>query len=257
MIPLKYNTASQYVYVRLFDATDHVTPETGITSPTITASKNAGLFAVLHDGAWSEPLDGNGIYTIRLDATDTNTVGPLVIRVVKSGCEDAYLYCIVSTYTVDDVYSSVSDLHTDIGDVHTDVGDLHTDLGDVHTDVGTLQTDVTTIKGYTDDIGVAGAGLTALGDTRLANLDATVSSRLASGSYTAPDNTGIDAAEAVAAKLENMIEADGGDWRYKANALEETPTGASTCAWANWFTGTHINVHVHWRLGQWHIEYIP
>jgi hypothetical protein len=33
------------------------------------------------------------------------------------------------------------------------------------------------IKGYVDDIGVAGAGLTALGDTRIANLDATVSSR--------------------------------------------------------------------------------
>lgn len=33
------------------------------------------------------------------------------------------------------------------------------------------------IKGFVDDIGVAGAGLTALGDTRLANLDATISSR--------------------------------------------------------------------------------
>jgi len=33
------------------------------------------------------------------------------------------------------------------------------------------------IKGYVDDIGVAGAGLTALGDVRIANLDATVSSR--------------------------------------------------------------------------------
>jgi hypothetical protein len=35
-------------------------------------------------------------------------------------------------------------------------------------------------------IGIAGAGLTALGDARLANLDATVSSRLATSSYTAP-----------------------------------------------------------------------
>jgi len=35
------------------------------------------------------------------------------------------------------------------------------------------------VAGYTDDIGVAGAGLTALGDTRIANLDATISSRLA------------------------------------------------------------------------------
>ena len=36
---------------------------------------------------------------------------------------------------------------------------------------------VDTIEGQTDDIGVAGAGLTALGDIRIANLDTTVSSR--------------------------------------------------------------------------------
>jgi hypothetical protein len=35
-------------------------------------------------------------------------------------------------------------------------------------------------------IGLAGAGLTALGDARLANLDATVGSRLATTGYTAP-----------------------------------------------------------------------
>jgi hypothetical protein len=35
-------------------------------------------------------------------------------------------------------------------------------------------------------IGAAGAGLSALGDTRIANLDTTVSSRLASASYTVP-----------------------------------------------------------------------
>lgn len=40
------------------------------------------------------------------------------------------------------------------------------------------------IKGYVDDIGVAGAGLTALGDARLANLDAAVSGRMAT--YTQP-----------------------------------------------------------------------
>jgi hypothetical protein len=40
-------------------------------------------------------------------------------------------------------------------------------------------------------VGTAGAGLTAIGDTRIANLDATISSRLAAASYTAPDNAGI------------------------------------------------------------------
>ncbi len=37
-------------------------------------------------------------------------------------------------------------------------------------------------------IGVAGVGLTNLGDTRIANLDTTVSSRLATSGYTAPTN---------------------------------------------------------------------
>jgi len=42
-------------------------------------------------------------------------------------------------------------------------------------------------------IGAAGAGLTALGDTRVANLDATISSRLASASYTTPPTTAENA----------------------------------------------------------------
>jgi len=42
-------------------------------------------------------------------------------------------------------------------------------INQVEVDVG--------LAGYVDDIGTAGAGLTALGDTRIANLDATVSSR--------------------------------------------------------------------------------
>lgn len=42
-------------------------------------------------------------------------------------------------------------------------------------------------------IGANGSGLSALGDTRIANLDATVSSRLADASYTAPDNSSIAA----------------------------------------------------------------
>jgi hypothetical protein len=42
-------------------------------------------------------------------------------------------------------------------------------------------------------IGAAGAGLTAVGDTRLAYLDADVSSRLATSGYTAPDNGDIAA----------------------------------------------------------------
>jgi len=55
-------------------------------------------------------------------------------------------------------------------------------------------------------IGAAGAGLTALGDTRIANLDAAVSTRLASASYTAPPTAAQNRAEmdANSTKLANL-----------------------------------------------------
>ena len=56
-----------------------------------------------------------------------------------------------------------------------------------------IAADLVAIEAQTDDIGVAGAGLTALGDVRLANLDAAVTTRLATAGYTAPDNTSIAA----------------------------------------------------------------
>jgi hypothetical protein len=51
------------------------------------------------------------------------------------------------------------------------------------------------IEGQTDDIGAAGAGLTALGDTRIANLDATISSRHASGAAVAKSPATLAAAD--------------------------------------------------------------
>src|SRR5580765_8257099 len=50
-------------------------------------------------------------------------------------------------------------------------------------------------------IGAAGAGLTALGDTRIANLDATITSRMATFVYTAPDNTSVAAIKLQTDKL--------------------------------------------------------
>lgn len=56
-------------------------------------------------------------------------------------------------------------------------------------------------------IGAAGAGLTALGDTRIANLDATVSSRLATSGYTAPPSAASIASAVWAAVLEGTYTA--------------------------------------------------
>jgi hypothetical protein len=52
----------------------------------------------------------------------------------------------------------------------------------------TVSADIAAIEAQTDDIGAAGAGLTALGDVRLANLDATTSSRASQTSVNTIDD---------------------------------------------------------------------
>jgi hypothetical protein len=64
-----------------------------------------------------------------------------------------------------------------ISEIDTNVDDLETRLG-TPSNLGsgaTVAANLVDIEGQTDDIGVAGAGLTALGDARLANLDGAVS----------------------------------------------------------------------------------
>ena len=87
-------------------------------------------------------------------------------------------------------------------------GDNYARLGaptgaSVSADVAAVKAQTAAIEADTQDlqtqVGTGGVGLTAIGDARLANLDATVSSRLASGSYTVPlDATATQAAAAAA-----------------------------------------------------------
>lgn len=73
-------------------------------------------------------------------------------------------------------------------------GDSYARLGaptgaSVSADIAAVKGETAAILDDTDDIGIAGAGLTALGDTRLANLDATISSR-GTSTYAGADTSG-------------------------------------------------------------------
>jgi hypothetical protein len=82
-VPLRFAATSQKVPVTLVDATDLATLETGVSSPTIQASKIGGAYASLSDGTWAEV--GNGEYTVTFNEIDTDTLGWIILRVVKSG----------------------------------------------------------------------------------------------------------------------------------------------------------------------------
>jgi len=76
---------STNVTVRLgpfLDATDGVTPETGLT-PTVQVSKNHAAFAARSSGT-SAAHDANGWYAVPLNTTDTSDAGPLVLESTQS-----------------------------------------------------------------------------------------------------------------------------------------------------------------------------
>lgn len=87
MILLK-DTANQFMRVKLVSVMDHETPVEGVVDPTITLSKNNGVFGLINDGQWTEL--GGGFYAVRLNATDLEASGPVELKVVATDCDDAY-----------------------------------------------------------------------------------------------------------------------------------------------------------------------
>lgn len=78
--------AKRTILVVLVDETDCVTPETGVTSPTVYISKNGGTASV-GAGSWSEIDSTNmpGHYTYELTQSEVNTLGFVSIYIIKSG----------------------------------------------------------------------------------------------------------------------------------------------------------------------------
>jgi hypothetical protein len=75
------------VALKAYLSSDHVSNATGKTL-AVVISKNGGAFANLSVGATSATEIGNGWYYVDLSATDTNTLGPLVVRGTCSGVDD-------------------------------------------------------------------------------------------------------------------------------------------------------------------------
>lgn len=101
---------SQKVPVTLVDETNYRTLETGVSSPTIQLSKNGASFASASDGTWAEV--GNGDYTVTLNANDTDTLGWLILRVIKSSVSaETKVLCRVSVSATEERSDMVRTRH--------------------------------------------------------------------------------------------------------------------------------------------------
>lgn len=80
---LKQSQTAQPLLFLMVDSADHVSAKTGL-SPTVTISKNGASFGS-PSGTVSEV--GSGWYKVAGNATDTNTLGPLLLHATASGAD--------------------------------------------------------------------------------------------------------------------------------------------------------------------------
>jgi hypothetical protein len=208
---------SRTVMLKLFTS-GTTTAATGKTV-AVTLSKNGGAFGNPNAGATSATEVSSGWYKVTVDATDTGTLGDLVVRGTAAGCDDSErLFAVVNANT------------GGLGALPNAAANANGGLPVLSSSGTTLAYTVSTLTTYAGNtpqtgdvyarIGAAGAGLTALGDGRLAHLDADVSSRLASASYTAPDNTTL-------AHVATALELSAGNYRFTVAALANAPSGGA------------------------------
>ena len=106
---LKQSTAVDIALGPFVDSTDGFTAETALTlsQADIRLKKNAGAWAQKND-ATSATHEENGWYECELDATDTNTLGILIVAVNESGALPVWReFMVVPANVYDSLVSNV------------------------------------------------------------------------------------------------------------------------------------------------------
>lgn len=165
-IDLRQSTASQEVPLGYFvDSTDGNTEETGLTiANTDIKIWKTGATTLADKNSGGATHISNGLYYTVLDATDTNTIGPLVIFVHVSGALAVKVECRVLDEAVYDVMYGTTAISTYAGADTSGTTTLLSRIG-TPSDLGggaTISQNLSDIEAQTDDIGAAGAGLTAV-----------------------------------------------------------------------------------------------
>ena len=121
MLYLKQSTAKTLRVGPFVDDTDGKTAETGLTisQADIRLSKSGGAFAQTNDASGATH-DENGWYYLQLDATDTNTLGPLQLAIHESGALPVFMEFMVVTANWFDSMFSTDYLQVDVEQVDGD-----------------------------------------------------------------------------------------------------------------------------------------
>jgi hypothetical protein len=180
MMYLKQSTSVDVPIGPFLDDTDGKTAETAltITQPDIRLKKNGGAWAQ-KAAAQTLTHEEAGWYEVTLDATDTDTVGHLVVAIHESGALPVWREFVVLEEAIYDAmfaasanaFQGAAGSTKVTGVVLTDTVTTYTgntvQTGDAFARLGapagaSVSADIAAIEAQTDDIGAAGAGLTAI-----------------------------------------------------------------------------------------------
>jgi hypothetical protein len=102
---LRQSTAVDVLIGPFVDSTDAYTAETGV-SPAVKLSKNGQTLGAKND-ATTPVHDADGYYNCELDATDTNTVGTLMLTVTGSSTSlpVRHTYQVIEEAVYDELYA--------------------------------------------------------------------------------------------------------------------------------------------------------
>jgi hypothetical protein len=95
---LKQSQTTRPLLFLMTDSADHISAKTGLT-PTVTLSKNGAAFGA-PTGAVSEV--GSGWYKVAGNATDTGTLGPLLLHATSAGADPTDVFFEVVSYDPED-----------------------------------------------------------------------------------------------------------------------------------------------------------
>jgi hypothetical protein len=200
--------------VLMVDSTDHVTGKTGLTL-TITASKAGAAFASISPTVTER---GSGWYSLALTTAHLDTLGDFALHVTGTAADPADLLLEVVAYNPEDAAA----LGLSRIDAAVSTRSTLTQAQIVSDSTPFLGASVAAIKSKTDNLPaspaavgslmgladdaitaakIAAGAITSSEAPALANLDAAVSTRLATAGYTAPANADVTA---IKAKTDNL-----------------------------------------------------
>ena len=219
-------STTRNMMVFMVDNSDHLSGKAGLTL-TITMSKNGAAFATVTPTVTER---GSGWYNLALTASHTDTLGDLTFHITAAGADstDFVVGVLPSTVTVgtnnDKTGYQLTVTPPTAIQVRQEMDSNSTKLSNLD---ATVSSRLSTAS-YTAPPSVS-AIRTEMDNnsTKLANLNASISSRMAATSYSAPDNAGIAAIKAATDKLDTTFESYNSVWRFTSDALSLGPTGTT------------------------------